>query len=70
MLVIFGLPIATGLIFLMFIILFLGKRIDCEEENSAINMQRRKLFGVLSLISGIIFAAIIIWYVIQFMYYM
>ncbi|MDO4860348.1 MAG: hypothetical protein Q4A48_04925 [Bacillota bacterium] len=67
---ILGIPIATGLIFAAFLILFLGKRIDCEDDNSAINIQRKKLFGVLSLISGIVFAAVIIWYVIQFMYYM
>lgn len=67
---ILGIPITTGLIFAAFLILFLGKRIDCEDDNSAINIQRKKLFGVLSLISGVIFAAVIIWYVIQFMYYM
>ena len=68
MVLIFGLPITTGLIFAAFLILFLGKRIDCEDDNSAINMQRKKRFGVLSLISGITFAAVVTWYITQFMH--
>ena len=68
MLLIFGLPIATGLIFLTFLILFLGKRIDCEDNNTASNIQKKKLFGVLSLVSGVGFAAVITCCVIQIMH--
>lgn len=65
-LAVFGPPILTGLLFVAFLIMFLGKRIDNEEGGSTKDGKRIKVYGVMALIYGAIFAATVVYTVMQF----